>query len=163
VDDALWLRFKAAGDIVYQAKAAKNAEMAVDFAAAKATKEALLVEAKKIDPAKNLSEAKRALGDIQKRWEKAGKVAREDIRNLEDGLKAVERQVRDFESEQWRKSDPATKARTNSVLEQLETSIAKLQAELTAAEASKDAKKIEAAKQALEARKAWLEVVKATA
>ncbi|MEN9957630.1 MAG: hypothetical protein RIR46_1238 [Actinomycetota bacterium] len=163
VDDALWLRFKTAGDIVYQAKAAKNAEMAVDFAAAKATKEALLVEAKKIDPAKNLSEAKRALGDIQKRWEKAGKVAREDMRNLEDGLKAVERQVRDFESEQWRKSDPATKARTNSVLEQLETSIAKLQAELTAAEASKDAKKIEAAKQALEARKAWLEVVKASA
>ena len=163
VDDALWLRFKAAGDIVYQAKAAKNAELAQDFAAAKTAKEALLVEAKKIDPAKNLVEAKRALADVQKRWEKAGKVAREDIRNLEDGLKSIEKRVREFESEQWRKSDPATKARTNSVLEQLEASIAKLETELNAAKESKDAKKIDAAQQALDARKAWLEVVKASA
>ena len=162
-DDTLWLRFKAAGDIVYQAKAAKNAEMAQDFAAAKVAKVALLEEAKKIDPAKNLADAKRVLADIQKRWEKAGKVAREDIRTLEDGLKAVEKKVREFESEQWRKSDPATKARTNSVLEQLEASIAKLESELVAAQASKDARKIESAKEALEARKAWLEVVKATA
>jgi hypothetical protein len=162
-DDALWLRFKAAGDIVYQAKAAKNAELAQDFAAAKQAKLALLEEAKKIDPAKNLADAKRTLTDIQKRWEKAGKVAREDIRTLEDGIKAVEKKVREFENDQWRKSDPATKARTNSVLEQLETSIAKLEAELNAAQASKDARKIESAKQALEARKAWLEVVKASA
>lgn len=162
-DDTLWLRFKAAGDIVYQAKAAKNAEMAQDFAAAKVAKVALLEEAKKIDPAKNLADAKRVLADIQKRWEKAGKVAREDIRSLEDGLKAAEKKVREFESEQWRKSDPATKARTNSVLEQLEASIAKLESELVAAQASKDARKIESAKEALEARKAWLEVVKATA
>jgi hypothetical protein len=163
VDDALWLRFKAAGDIIYQAKAAKNAELAQDFAAAKTAKDALLVEAKKIDPAKNLIEAKRALADIQKRWEKAGKVAREDIRNLEDGLKSIEKRVREFESEQWRKSDPATKARTNSVLEQLEASIAKLEKELNAAKESKDGKKIDAAQQALDARKAWLEVVKASA
>ena len=162
-DDTLWLRFKAAGDIVYQAKAAKNAELAQDFAAAKQAKLALLEEAKKIDPAKNLADAKRALAEIQKRWEKAGKVAREDIRTLEDGIKAIEKKVREFENDQWRKSDPATKARTNSVLEQLETSIAKLEAELNAAQASKDARKIESAKQALEARKAWLEVVKASA
>ena len=38
-----------------------------------------------------------------------------------------------------------------------------LEAELNAAQASKDARKIESAKQALEARKAWLEVVKASA
>ena len=162
-DDTLWLRFKAAGDIVYQAKAAKNAELAQDFAAAKQAKLALLEEAEKIDPARNLADAKRALADIQKRWEKAGKVAREDIRTLEDGIKAIEKKVREFENDQWRQSDPATKARTNSVLEQLETSIAKLEAELNAAQASKDARKIESAKQALEARKAWLEVVKASA
>ena len=85
------------------------------------------------------------------------------MRSLEDGIKSVEKRVREVESEQWRKSDPATKARTNSVLEQLETSIAKLESELTAAQASKDARKIESAKQALDARKAWLEVVKASA
>jgi len=162
-DDTLWLRFKTAGDIVYKAKATKNAELAQDFATAKAAKEALLVEAKNIDPAKNLADAKRSLADIQKRWEKAGKVGRDDIRTLEDGIKAVEKRVREFESEQWRKSDPATKARTDSVMEQLEASIAKLEAALNTAQASKDAKKIAEAKKALDARKAWLEVVKASA
>ena len=162
-DDALWARFKAAGDKVYAVKSAKNAELAGDFAAAKLAKEALLIEAKKIDPAKNLTEAKRQLAEIQKRWEKAGRVAKEDVRTLEEALRSVERKVRDFEAEQWRKSDPATKARTDSVLGQLEAAIEKLEAELQAAKASKDARKISAAEEALAARKAWLEVVKANA
>ncbi|MEY2946098.1 MAG: hypothetical protein RL243_872, partial [Actinomycetota bacterium] len=56
--------------------------------------------------------------------------------------------------------DPATQARTNSVLSQLEDSITKLEDELKAAKAKKDAKATKAAEEALAARKAWLEVVR---
>ena len=70
---------------------------------------------------------------------------------------------RDAEAEAWRKSDPATKARTDSVVGQLEASIVKLEAELVAAKASKDAKKIANAEEALAARQAWLKVVLASA
>jgi hypothetical protein len=120
---------------------------------------AILKDAQAIDPTKDLAAAKKSLAEIQKRWEASGRVAKEKVRDLDDKLKAVERSVRDAESEQWRKSDPATKARTDSVLSQLEDSITKLKAELEAAKSSKDAKKISAAEEALAAREAWLKVV----
>jgi hypothetical protein len=125
-DDALWERFKAAGDKIYSAKAEKTAEISASQTEALAAKLALLEEAKKIDAKANLQEAKRLLLDIQKRWEKAGRVSREALRDTDDKLRAIEKSVRDEEQELWRKSDPATKARTNAVVEQLEESIAKL-------------------------------------
>lgn len=158
-DDALWEKFKAAGDAIYAARAEKNAELSVGFEAALKAKLEILADAAKIDPTKDLAEAKRALLEIQKRWEAAGRVAKEKVRELEDKLRAVERRVRDAEAEQWRKSDPSTKARTDSVLAQLEDSIAKLKVELEAAKKSKDAKKIADAEAALAAREAWLKVV----
>ncbi len=161
-DDALWERFKAAGDAIYAARSARDAEQSVGHAAALEAKLALLKEAQLIDPAKDLPGAKRALQDLQKRWEAAGRVGKEKVRELEDKLRAVERAVRDAESEQWRKSDPATKARTDSVLTQLEESIAKLKVALDDAKKSKDAKKIAEAEEALAAREAWLKVVAAS-
>ena len=161
-DDALWERFKAAGDAIYAARSARDAEQSVGHAAALEAKLAILKEAQTIDPAKDLAGAKRALQDIQKRWEAAGRVGKEKVRELEDKLRTVERAVRDAESEQWRKSDPATKARTDSVLTQLEDSIAKLKVALDEAKKSKDSKKIADAEDALTAREAWLKVVAAS-
>ncbi len=158
-DDALWERFKTAGDAIFANRSAKTEEISASQSEALAAKLALLDEAKKIDADKDLNEAKRVLLDIQKRWEKAGRVAREALRETDDKLKAIERKVREAEQEHWRKSDPATKARTNDVVNKIEESIAKLQTELSAATASKDAKKIADAKSAIEAREAWLKVV----
>lgn len=162
-DDALWEKFKAAGDAIYAARSERNAELALGFDEALKAKQALLIEAKKIDPAKDLDAAKRELLTIQKRWEAAGRVGKEKVREVEEPLRAIERAVRDAEAEAWRKSDPATKARTDSVVGQLEASIVKLEAELVAAKASKDAKKIANAEEALAARQAWLKVVLASA
>ena len=159
-DDELWTRFKAAGDTIYAAKSeqiqAENAEYEGNLKA----KLELIAEAEKtVKPEKDLAEAKKILGSIQSRWEKAGKVPREKVREVEDRMRAIEAKVRKAEDEHWRKTDPAAKDRTNSVLSQLEDSIAKLEAELAAAKAKKDAKATKEATEALEARKAWLKVV----
>lgn len=161
-DDALWLRLKAAGDAIYAAKSEQMAVENVEFEANLKTKLALLDEAKAIDPEKDLAKAKELLRDISARWEKAGKVPRDKVRELEDKLRAVENRVKAVEAEQWRKSDPAVIARNESVANQIKDSIAKLEAELEAAKTSKDAKKITDAQAALEARKAWLAVVSAS-
>jgi hypothetical protein len=78
-------------------------------------------------------------------------------------MRAVEKKIKDAEQEHWRKSDPAAIERTNGVLSQLEQSIAKLEDELKAAEAASDSSKIQKAKEALDARKSWLTVVKQNA
>lgn len=160
-DDALWARFKAAGDAIYAAKGEQVAAENVEYSANLEKKLELLKEGAAIDPAKDLAAAKAALRDLQSRWEKAGKVPREKVREVEDKMRAIENRVRAAEQEEWRKSDPAVQARNNSLLGQLEATIAKLEAELADAKAKKDSKAVEEATAALEARKAWLKVIQA--
>ncbi|MFM8927055.1 MAG: DUF349 domain-containing protein [Rhodoluna sp.] len=158
-DDALWEKFKAAGDAIYEAKTEKIKADDVAFAANLEVKLALLVEAEAIEVEKDLEKAKSALKSIQTRWEKAGKVPRDSVRKVEDRLKAVESKIKSFEQELWRKSDPATIDRTNSLRSQLEQAISKLEEELKTAEAKGDAKTAAKASEALEAKKSWLKVV----
>ena len=160
IDDALWARFKAAGDAIYAAKSEVVAKENTEQSANLAIKLELLVEAETIDPSKDLASAKKQLQSVQSRWEKAGRVPREKLREVEDRLKAVETKVRKHEEEQWRKTDPAVVDRTNSVLDQLDASIVKLEDQVTAAKASKDAKKLKDAEEALAARVQWREIVK---
>lgn len=158
-DDSLWAKFKAAGDAIYAAKSEKMAADDIAFKANLDVKLALLEEAEKIDPSKDLAAAKTTMQSIQSRWEKAGKVPRDSIKKIEDRLKAVESKIKSVEADLWRKSDPATVDRTNSVRTQLEASIAKLEADLEKAKTGGDAKKIADANDALETKKAWLAVV----
>lgn len=162
-DDALWARFKAAGDKIYSARQASSASEAGDHAANLAAKLELLKTYSDIDPNKGLDEAKRRLQELQKKWEKVGKIPKEKIREVEDKLRAIENKVKSAEQDHWRKSDPASIDRSNSVISQLETAIAKLETELAKATATGNDKKIKDATDALSARRAWLETVRASA
>jgi hypothetical protein len=159
-DDALWTRFKAAGDTIYAAKGEQVAAITASQSEALAAKLALLEEAKAIDPTKDLAKAKQLLLSIQDRWEKAGRVSRNDMAKTEDKLKAIETAVRNAERDNWKATDPAAKARKDDVTIKLEEAIAKLEAELAKAT---DKKKITELTESLAARKAWLEVVTAAA
>jgi len=158
-DDALWERFKAAGDSIYAVRKEVVAKESIEFQANYEAKLLIIQEAEKLDPIANLNEAKKQLLLIQNRYEKAGKVPKDKIRATDDRMRAVEKKVKDAEQEHWRKSDPAAIERTSGVLSQLEQSIAKLEQELESAAAAGDTAKVEKAKEALEARRSWLTVV----
>ncbi len=162
-DDSLWDRFKAAGDAIYALRKDTIAKEQVEYSANYEVKVALIAEAEKLDPSKNLAEAKKQLLSIQQRYEKAGKVPKDKIREIDDRMRAVEKKFKDLEQEQWRKSDPAAIERTNGVLSQLELSIANLESDLSKAQAASDTKKTKELTEALAARKSWLEVVKQNA
>jgi hypothetical protein len=159
-DDQLWDRFKTAGDSIYAVRKEVIAKESVEFKANYEAKLLIIAEAEKLDPLTNLAEAKKQLLLIQNRYEKAGKVPKDKIRETDDRMRAVEKKIKDAEQENWRKSDPAAIERTNGVLSQLEQSIAKLELDLKAAEAANDSSKIQIAKEALDARRSWLTVVK---
>jgi len=159
-DDQLWDRFKAAGDSIYAVRKEAMAKEEVEYKANYEAKLIIITEAEKLDPSSNLGEAKKQLLLLQTRYEKAGKVPKDKIRETDDRMRAVEKRVKDAEQEHWRKSDPAAIERTNGVLSQLEDSITKLEQELKAAEAASDSSKIQKAKEALDARRSWLEVIK---
>ncbi len=162
-DDALWARFRAAQDAFFEARNADQAKQDEEFTANLEVKEALLQEAEKLVPVKNLDAAKSGLRDIQDRWEAAGKVPRGDVARVEKRMRAIEQAVRDVEDARWTRSNPETKARAEGALGQLEDSIATLERDLDAARAAGDSRAEKEATAALEARRAWLEQIRKAA
>jgi hypothetical protein len=162
-DDALWARFRAAQDVFFTNRQAANDEIDQEYGSNLKVKEALLVEANDLLPIKDLAATKKALQSIRDRWEEAGKVPRADMGRIEAGLRKVEDAVRHAEDENWKRSNPETKARTNSALSQLESAIAGLKEDLAKAEKAGDERKIKAAQEALAARQAWLEQLERSA
>ncbi|MCK6065327.1 MULTISPECIES: DUF349 domain-containing protein [Microbacterium] len=160
VDDALWARFKAAGDALYGARAQREA---ADVEASKEkieAKRALLAEAAPIVDERDLTRARSLLTAIQRRWDEIGRVHPRDIeRALDDELRAVEQSVRTREEADWKRNNPETKARANDMTRQLTEAIDKLEAEVAEAEARGDARAATQAREALEARRTWLRAV----
>ena len=162
-DDALWARFRAAQQVFFDARRAKDEAVDAEFAENLKVKEALLAKAEALLPVKNVKAAKRALRPIQDAWEEAGRVPRNAVRRLEGRMRAVEDAIREAENAEWRRTDPETKARAEGLAGQLEDSIAELESDLAAARSAGDAKKIAEAEAALTARRAWLEQVRRSA
>ncbi|WP_341954768.1 DUF349 domain-containing protein [Salinibacterium sp. TMP30] len=159
-DDALWAKFKQAGDVLYAAKSEIDAQDDVEFTANWELKKALLDEAEPLVAATDRAQAKKTLLSIQKRWDEIGKVPRDKIKVAEDRLRKIETAVRKLDEDHWNKSNPERQERSEGFLGQLNEAIAKLESELAQAQATGDAKKIAAAKDALDARKAWLGALK---
>lgn len=155
-DDALWARFKAAGDVLYAAKAEIDARENEEFAGNLEQKLALLEEAEPLLQETDRDTAKRKLLDIQRRWEAIGKVPRDSMRSIEDRLRKVEAAVRKLDDEHWKRTDPEKQARSEGLAAQLSAAIEKLEAELADAKAAGDARRIKEAEEALAARKVWL-------
>jgi len=161
VDDALWDSFKAAGDVLYAAKAEVDARENEEFAGNLEAKLAILEEAKPLLTATDRMAARNTLTNIQKRWDAIGKVPRDQMKSVEDRLRAIETAVRKLEDDHWNTSNPEKKARSEGLAAQLESAIAGLEADLAAARAAKDEAKVAELTEALEARRAWLAAVDA--
>jgi hypothetical protein len=161
-DDALWARFRAAQDRFFEARDAENAVIDAEYGENLKVKEELLLEAEALVPVKDLNKAKAVLRNIQERWEEAGKVPRGDIQRVEGRLRAVETAIRDADQAQWKRSNPETRARAEGAAAQLEAAIEGLEADLAAAQAKGDKRKVSELEAAVAARRSWLEqVVKA--
>ena len=159
-DDALWARFKAAGDALYGARAEREHADAEASKEKITAKKALLVEAAAVAKEKDTAKARALLTSIQRQWDDIGRIFPRDAeRGLDDELRRVEQAVKAREDADWKSNNPETKARQNDMTQQLHDAIAKLEDDVTAAEASKDARRIAQAKEALEARRAWLKAL----
>lgn len=159
-DDALWAKFKAAGDVLYAARAEQSAAEEADSAPKIEARMALLEEAAAVADEPDLKRARAMLTKIQQRWEEVGRIApREKERALDDKLRVIEQALKAREDVDWKRNNPETKARANDMAQQLQDAIDKLERELVAAEASGDQKAVARATEALEARRAWLKAL----
>ncbi len=154
IDDKLWERFRAAQDQFFTARKADLDKRDTAFSGNLEKKEALLVEAEAILPVTDPDQAREALRRVQERWETIGHVPRDAKSRVEGRLKAVEQAVRKAEDDRWRATNPEARARAQSTVDQITSSIASLQQDLQAAPA--ESKRAQELRDALTQREAWL-------
>ena len=160
VDEKLWKRFRGAQDAFFGARDAANAELDKEFAANADVKEALLVEAEALLPVTDLDAAKKAFRDISERWDAAGKVPRDRMQDMEARIRKVEQAIRSVEDDRWKRTDPEKSARANEMVTKLEAAIAETEAQLEAARAAGNEKKVVALEENLTSRRAFLEMAR---
>lgn len=140
VDDKLWAAFRGAQNHFFAARDAVNNERDQEFAANAKAKDELIAEYDGlIDPAKNVEGAKAKLRELQDKWEEVGFVPRDQVREYEDKIGALEKRVSDAEESNWRRTDPEVQARVN----QFKVKVDEFIAQAEAAEAKGKTKKAE--------------------
>lgn len=159
LDDQLWEKFKAAGDVLYQAKAVEMEKVNEAYTDNLTKKLELLTEAEAILKVTDHQRARKLITEIQLRWDEIGRVPREHVREVESKLRSIEDHVKKLEDDHWAATNPETIARSEGLKGQLEESIAQLQSEIAEAEQSGNVKQAEAAKQKLETQQSWLKAI----
>jgi hypothetical protein len=150
-DDTLWQRFRAAQEAFFTRRSSVFSERDAEFTTNATRKEQLLAEAEKIDTG-NPDMARATLRSIHERWEAAGKVPRERIREFEDRLRTVEDRIRGELEKRWRRSDPEVDARVAQFRER----VAQFEAQATKARAAGDNRRAEQAEGQAEQWREWL-------
>ncbi len=152
VEDALWARFRAAQEKFFSRRNKTFSDRDAEFEANAAIKEKLLAEGETIDPAKGLDAAKAKLRSIQERWEAAGKVPRDRIRELDTRLRAIEDRVKSADDRHWRRTDPETSAR----VEQFRARVESYRSQAAKARAAGDDRKARDAEEQAAQWEEWL-------
>ena len=163
VDDQLWQRFRGAQDTFFGARDAANAALDEEFAANADVKDQILVEAEQLVPVTDLDAAKKTFRDLADRWDAAGKVPRDRMKDLEARMRKVEQAIRAVEDEQWSRSDPEKSARADDMISKLESGIAETRAKLDKATAAGDARRTKDLEAELANKQAFLDMARRAA
>ena len=156
-DDAkMWARFKAAQDQFFTAKNADLEKRDTTMAANLIKREELVVLIEALVPFTHLDEAKKALREHMNSWSKIGMTHRDKRTALDARVHAVETVIKEAEAENWRKTDPAAKARAGEVVKQLSDSIENYEKIAAKSLAAGNSKKANEATESATARRVWL-------
>ena len=156
-DDAkMWARFKAAQDQFFTAKNADLEKRDVTMATNLIKREELVQLIEALLPITDFVETKKALREHMNAWNRIGMTHRDKRATLDARVHAVEMAIKEAEAENWRKTDPAAKARAQEVVKQLADSIENYEKIATKSEANGNTKKASEARESATARKVWL-------
>ncbi len=160
IDEELWKRFRGAQDSFFGARDAADAEQDKEFAANADVKEEILLEAEKLVPVTDLESAKKAFRDLADKWDEAGKVPRERMKDLEGRMRKVEQAIRSLEDDKWKRTDPEKSARADDMIGKLEVGIAEEDTKLDKARAAGDDRADKRLEDSLANKQAFLDMAR---
>lgn len=155
VEDALWAKFKAAGDVLYHQKAEHDAQEDQANAGNLELKRAIINDFGDILTLTDRDAATTRLRLFHEKLSVTGPVSKKDVRSIDVAVKKFDTHVRTLDQEFWSKNDPEKKARSSQMAEQLLDAIAAIEGKIGQA-SGKEKSELEAE---LETKRAWLAVV----
>lgn len=151
VEETLWNRFRAAQDSFFARRTEQRMERDAGLRQVIEARDVLLTEAEAIDPARDLTGARRQVRDLQQRWEAAGEVPRDLGGAQERRLAAVETKVREAADNRWQ-PDPSD----SPLVIRLVESIDKLERRIVREQAAGNGSAVAEAESSLAAQREWL-------
>ena len=106
---------------------------------------------------------KKAFRELSDRWDAAGKVPRDRMKELEGRMRTVEQAIRGVEDEQWRRTDPEKSARADDMVTKLETAIAQVEDDLEQARSAGNERKVKELEENLASRRQFLDMARQAA
>lgn len=161
-DDALWARFRAAQQAFFDRLHEHDQEIDAERQENLTAKLELVKQAEALLPITDLQEAKAKFREIIDQFSEIGPVPGRERQSVDGSIGKVEAAIKRAEEEEWQRSNPETQARAQGMLSQLEDQIAKLQADLEAAQSAGDDKKAQQVSETLETKRAWLNQIQQT-
>lgn len=158
-DTALWERFKAAGDEIFQLKAEADKVINEEYEGNFQAKQDILQKYQDLLQEDDVTKAKDKWLKFLAEWEQFGRVPRDKMRKLDEDFKQLDTHVKKLEELHWKKNNPETKARVNDLTAQLNNAIEKLELEISAAKSAGNEKLVKELEESLKARKLWLNAV----
>lgn len=157
VEDALWERFRELQDTFFAAKQqtqdTQDAELGVNGEA----KTALLAEFEpQIVPVEHLERSRAAYRTLLERLEPLGQVPRDQVRPLDQRVRALETAIKTADEDRWRRNNPEARARAQDTAAKLCEQIASSEAAAAKAEARGDARGAAKANDAAQTYRSWL-------
>ena len=156
VDAKLWSQFKAAQDQFFAAKNADLDKRQVTMATNLAKREELIIKFEELLPITDLNTAKKNFRALMEQWQRIGMTERSKRAALDTRLSRIEDEIHTLTEEQNRRTDPTAIARANDVVQGLVDAITGYEAQAVKADAAGNSAKAKVAREAAEARKAWL-------
>lgn len=162
-DDALWTRFRAIQDQFFDART--TAQSAVDGEQAEnlAAKQALVEQVTKdLDGVTDVDSAKAIHRSFLEKFNELGHVPRAAMREVDAKVRTIGDKLAQLEAEEWRRTDPEARRRAEDTVKMFEEQIAKLEKDLSAAEAKGDSRKAKDAQKSIDTYTSWLDQARET-
>jgi hypothetical protein len=156
VDTKMWEQFKAAQDQFFVAKNADLEKRQGTMAENLAKREELIVAIEALLPVTDLNSARKNFRELSEKWFKIGMTERSKRAAFDTRFEKVESEISELQATHDRRTDPTAIAHANTVVTGLQDAIANYEKQAAKAEAAGDSKKALIAREAAEARRAWL-------
>ena len=156
VDTKMWEQFKAAQDQFFVAKNADLEKRQGTMAENLAKREELIIAIEALSPVTDLNSARKNFRELSEKWFKIGMTERSKRAALDARFQKVEAEIEELQSAHDRRTNPTAIAHANTVVTGLQDAIANYEKQAAKAEAAGDSKKALIAREAAEARRAWL-------